>query len=389
LKKENQSKRTPSRVRVQRHKTLGGCESRPRVLCLRRFYPPRQVIMHLEWHRFTLKLHHPFNVSYARTASGAAHEREVIFVRLEHEGTSGWGEASPSKRFGESPETVEKFLSTFAASALPVPFYKNRFMHELAHHATGNSAAKCAVDLAWHDWWGRRHGFPMATYLSWNELPAAGTNRSSFTIGIDDLDTIAAKVREAEQYPVLKVKLGTDQDRAIIETVRTITDRPIRVDANEGWGTKEHALGLIEWLASRNVELIEQPLPAADTSSMPWLKERSPLPLIADESFADAGDSSRCAEGFHGVNVKLLKTGGLTGAVRAIDTAREQGLKVMIGCFIESSLAVTAAAHLAPYADWADLDGAALCANDPWRGVTIVNGEIAMPGGLGLGCVNI
>ncbi len=341
--------------------------------------------MHLSWRRFTLRLRHPFNVSYARTPSGAPHKRDIIFVRLEHEGGVGWGEASPSRRYGETPETVEAFLSRFAASEPPVAFYKNRFMHELASFAPGNSAAKCAVDLAWHDWWGNKHGHSLASYLEWKELPAAGAHVSSFTIGIDDLETVAAKVREAEEYPILKIKLGTERDREIIETVRSITDKTLRIDANEGWGTKEGALAMIEWLSTRGVELIEQPLPAANDADMPWLKERSPLPLIADESFAGAADVDRCAQGFHGVNVKLLKTGGLTGAVRAIDAARERGLKIMIGCFIESSLAVTAAAHLAPYADWADLDGAALCENDPYDGATIHKGVIAMPGGAGIG----
>ncbi len=338
---------------------------------------------------FELRLRHPFNVSYARTPSGSPHVRTVVFVHFECEGIVGTGEASPSKRYNESAESIVEFVRTLSATQLPVPYYKDAFLHAVDQHAPGNTAAKCAIDMAWHDWWCKSNGASLAQYLALRHMPRAGTEVSSFTIGIDDVDTIAAKVREADQYPVLKIKLGAENDEQIFETVRDNTDKPLRVDANEGWGSKEHALKMIEWLRDKNVELIEQPLPAAMDRDMPWLKERSPLPIYADESVGRRWNVQSLADGFHGVNLKLMKITGIGEAIRMIDEIRETDMRIMMGCFIETSLAVTAAAHFTPYVDCADLDGAALCENDPYRGATIDGGVIRLSAGAGIGAERI
>lgn len=341
--------------------------------------------MQLTSETFSLRLKHPFNVAYARTPSGTTHERTIVYVHMEAEGITGTGEASPSKRYGETAETVQHFVATLAGKPLPVPFYKDAFLWGVDQHATGNTAAKCAIDMAWHDWWCKLNGMSLGKYLSLRHLPRVGATVSSFTIGIDEIAVISQKVREAEEYPILKVKLGTDNDEAIIAAVRDATDKPVRIDANEGWGTKEEALRKIEWLSKLSVELIEQPLPASMGADMPWLKERSPLPIYADESCGRRSQLADLRDKFHGINLKLMKSTGLGEAIRMIDDAREMEMKIMIGCFIESSLAVTAAAQLAPYCDVADLDGAALCENDPYVGATMAEGNLVLPTGIGIG----
>lgn len=343
--------------------------------------------MRLSCETFDLRLRHPFNVSYARTPSGAAHVRTIVFVHFEFEGITGVGEASPSKRYGETAETVQAFVSSLASVTLPVPYYKDAFLYAVDQHAPGNLAAKCAIDMAWHDWWCKSNGASLSEYLAMRHMPGAGATVSSFTIGIDEIGMIEQKVEEAAGYPVLKVKLGADNDEAIINAVRAHTAKPLRVDANEGWSSKEHALKKIEWLCDKNVEMVEQPLPAAMDRDMPWLKERSPLPLFADESVGRRWEVKELADRFHGVNLKLMKATGIGEVIRMIDDIRETPMKIMMGCFIESSLGVTAAAHFAPYVDFADLDGAALCENDPYKGATIENGAIWIPTGAGIGAV--
>ena len=341
--------------------------------------------MNISCETYDLKLRHPFNVSYARTPSGAPHVRTIVYVRFEFDGVTGEGEASPSKRYGESAESVQEFVRSLSTKQLPVPYYKDAFLFAVDQHAAGNTAAKCAIDMAWHDWWCRANGASLREYLELRRLTHSGTHRSSFTIGIDAIDMIEQKVREAEEYPILKIKLGTTDDERIMGAVRAATDKPLRVDANEGWHSREEALKKIEWLNRLNVELVEQPLPVAMDGDMHWLKERSPLPLIADESCGRRDQMPGLPDRFHGVNLKLMKTTGIGEAIRMVPDLRDMGMSIMMGCFIESSLAVTAAAHFAPYVDYADLDGAALCENDPYRGATIDKGNIVVPHTPGIG----
>jgi L-alanine-DL-glutamate epimerase-like enolase superfamily enzyme len=206
---------------------------------------------------------------------------------------------------------------------------------------------------------------------------------TSYTIGIDTPEIVAEKIREAEGFPVLKIKMGLENDREIMETVRAHTNRPVRIDANEGW-TRDEALEKMRWLEGLNVELVEQPLPAADLEGVRWLAGRTSLPIFADESVRVASDVPKLAGAFHGINIKLMKCGGIREALRMIHTARACGMKVMLGCMIESSIGITAAAHLSPLADYADLDGNLLIRNDPATGVTALEGKLVLPEGPGL-----
>ena len=256
-----------------------------------------------------------------------------------------------------------------------------RALDPAASRGTGEPAAVAAVDMALWDLLGRRRGLSVGDLL---EVPPGPTPPTSFTIGLDSPEAVARRVREAGDYEVLKIKLGGDEDRAVLEAVRDVTDRPVRVDANEGW-TLETAAARLEWLAAMGVELVEQPLPAGRLEESRELRRRSPLPIVADEDVHQAADVARLAGAFDGINVKLMKCGGLEEARRMIAAARAHGMRVMLGCMIESSLAVTAAGHLSPLVDWADLDGNLLVTNDPFRGLTVEGGRLVLPEGPGLG----
>jgi L-alanine-DL-glutamate epimerase-like enolase superfamily enzyme len=215
-------------------------------------------------------------------------------------------------------------------------------------------------------------------------LDPARTPQTSFTIGLDTPEVVVRKVREASAYPILKVKMGAADDRAVLAAVRDTTDRPIRVDANEGW-TPEDALERLTWLAGLGVEFVEQPLPADRIEDTRALRRASPLPFYADESVHRAEDIPRLAGAFDGINIKLMKCGGIAEALRMIAVARAHGMKVMLGCMIESSIAITAAAHLLPLVDAADLDGSVLLAHDPFEGAVITGGRFVLPDAPGLG----
>jgi L-alanine-DL-glutamate epimerase-like enolase superfamily enzyme len=243
-------------------------------------------------------------------------------------------------------------------------------------------AARAALDIALHDWIGQRLGIPVYRLLGLDPSRAPVT---TFSIGIDTPEVTRQKTREAAEFPVLKGKVGLETDEPTIEAVRSVTDKPLRVDANEGWKDRETAIRKIEWLASKGVELIEQPLPAAMLEETAWVKARSPIPVFADEACLRASAIPGLAAAYHGVNVKLDKAGGLREAVRMIHTARACGLKVMLGCMISSSASTTAAAHVSPLVDYADLDGHLLVANDPWEGVAVRQGKLVLPDRPGLG----
>jgi L-alanine-DL-glutamate epimerase-like enolase superfamily enzyme len=245
----------------------------------------------------------------------------------------------------------------------------------------GQASAEAAVDMALYDLAGQRVGVPVFELLGLDPRDAPET---SFTIGLDRPEVVVRKVREASAYPVLKVKMGSDDDREILRAVRDTTRQRLRVDANEGW-TPADALERLEWLAGLGVELVEQPLPAGMIAETRELRRHSPLPFYADEGVHRAGDIPALAGAYDGINIKLMKCGGLGEALRMIAVARAHGLRVMIGCMIESSLAITAAAHLSPLADTADLDGNLLLASDPFVGATVVDGRIVLPDAPGLG----
>jgi L-alanine-DL-glutamate epimerase-like enolase superfamily enzyme len=245
----------------------------------------------------------------------------------------------------------------------------------------GEPAAEAAVDMALRDLAGKRLGVPLHELMGIDPRTMPVT---SFTIGMDTPEIVEQKVREAADFAVLKVKMGSNEDRKVLEAVRRVSDRPVRVDANEGW-TLDDALQRLEWLREMGVELVEQPLPADQLDEMRELKRRSPLPLFADESVGRSTDIPRLVGAFDGINIKLMKCGGVGEAVRMIHVARAHGLKIMLGCMVETSMAVTAAAHIAPLVDHVDLDGNLLITNDPYVGAEVRDGRLVLPTEPGLG----
>lgn len=333
--------------------------------------------MTLTFAPFDLLLRHTFTI-----ARGSRDVEPCMLTEIEHEGVTGYGEAAPSERYGETPETVAAFLRTVDLSRFDDPFQLDAILGYVDGIAAGNTAAKAAVDIALHDWIGRKLGLPI-----WR-LWGLGRERrlvTSFTIGIDSIPHIERKVAEAEAYPILKVKVGVSNDEEIIRAIRKVTAKTIRVDANEGWGTKELARDKILWLEEQGVEFVEQPLPASKLSDMPWLREQVHIPLIADESVKTLSDIPRLKDGFDGINIKLMKSAGLREAMRMIHTAQAMDMKVMLGCMIESSVAISAAAQLTPLVDYADLDGNVLITNDPFSGVRLERGEILLGSEPGIG----
>jgi L-alanine-DL-glutamate epimerase-like enolase superfamily enzyme len=336
--------------------------------------------MKLRYSPYSLQLKRPFTLATSSRAS-----TPVMLVEVEHDGIIGYGEASMPPYLGESQSTAEAFLAKVDLSDAD-PFRLEGVLHALDRMAPGNHAAKAAVDIALHDWLGKKMGFPWHRICG---LDPRTTPPSSMTIGIDTPDAIRARVKEAAGFPVLKVKLGTDHDREIVRTVREVTDVPLRVDVNQGWKEREDALRMVEWLAANGVELVEQPMAKELLDDHAWLQERSPIPIVADESIVRLADIPKVHGAFGGINVKLMKCTGMREAYRMILVARALGMKVMLGCMTETSCGISAAAQLAPIADWVDLDGALLIANDPFRGAMVENGKITLLDAAGIGVVRI
>lgn len=337
--------------------------------------------MKLTFRRYDLKLKHTFT-----TSRGGRDVSPVIILELEHDGIVGYGEAAPIARYGESVDTVAAFLSALHLETFESPFDLESILHAVDASAMGNASAKAAVDLALHDWIGKKLGVPLYKY--WG-LAKGSTPTTSFTIGLDTPAVIEAKVREADAYPILKVKLGGDQDEEILRVIRNVTRKTLRVDANEGWKTKEVAVEKIKWLEQEGVEFVEQPMPASDLSGTAWVRERVNLPLIADENSLRLHDVPRLQGVFDGINIKLMKCTGLREAMKMISTARACGMKIMTGCMIESSVAISAAAQLTPLVDYADLDGNVLITNDPFEGVRSLDGTIVLNDRPGIGVTKL
>ena len=326
---------------------------------------------------------HPFVI-----ARGGSSEWKLIRVRLvDSDGVEGWGEAAPNRFYGETTESaIAAFakLGPVAERALTEnPFALENLETEMNSALRLNGSIKSAISAAAHDLMGKRLDVPV--HRLWGLDPAKAP-LSSFTIGIPATESeLEARVDDAMQYPVLKIKLGSDRDEEIIRAVRRAAPtKTLRVDANAAW-TPKHALRMIELLAELGVEFVEQPLPAHDLEGLRFVRERSELPIIADESCVVATDVATLASVVDGINIKLSKCGGLREALRMIATARSHSMIVMAGCMIESSLGISAAAQFAPLLDHADFDGAALLADDPYEGATIERGEIRIPDVPGLG----
>jgi L-Ala-D/L-Glu epimerase / N-acetyl-D-glutamate racemase len=317
------------------------------------------------------------------TTMSASDFRDTLFVNLTREGVTGTGEGAPIVRYHEDAVGGQKALETVRQLLTEAdPWQYAKVMDELNHRIQGEFAAKAAVDIALLDWVGQKLNVPLYKFLG---LDAKDAPITTFSIGIDTPEITREKVREAEQYPVLKIKVGLSTDEPTIEAVRSVTKKPLRVDANEGWTDKEEAVRKINWLESQGVEFIEQPMPAAMLEETRWVRSRVHLPIIADEACLNIAAIPKLADAYDGVNVKLDKCGGMQQALRMIQVAKSLGLKTMLGCMVSSSVSVTAAAHLSPLVDYADLDGNLLIANDPYTGVKVEHGKLILPDRPGLG----
>jgi L-alanine-DL-glutamate epimerase-like enolase superfamily enzyme len=326
-----------------------------------------------------LETAHPFGI-----ARGTQSAYRAVWVRLKDgDGDEGWGEANPSSYYGETADTVVAALGRLAPLIADAdPFDLETTEWKLWNSLKGNAAARCAISAALHDLVGKKLGVPV--WKLWGLDPAKAP-MSSFTIGIDSPEVVIQKVIEADPYPILKIKVGSVDDEAILEAVRTgAPDKPIRVDANCGWTAKQ-AIASLPMLMDYGVELIEQPLQPDDLEGLALVRSASELPIIADESCRTAADIPRLAGVVDGINIKLAKCGSLREALRMIAVARAHHLMVMVGCMIETSIGITAAAHFTPLLDVVDLDGAALLKRDPFTGATITGGKVTLPTAPGLG----
>ena len=324
-----------------------------------------------------LKLRHAFNL--ARSSRTTTPD---VLVQLEYDGIIGYGEASMPPYLGESIESVSTFLSKLDLSQFSDPFRIEEILDYVDHVAPDNRAAKASVDIALHDLLGKIMGQPW--YKIWGLSPEK-TPYTSFTIGIDTAEVVRQKVDEAAPDKVLKVKMGLDNDKELVEIIRSKTDRPICVDANQGWTSKEEALEMCHWLKERNCLFVEQPFDKSMIDETAWLRERSPLPIIADEFLQRLPDVMRAYQVYDGINIKLMKSTGMYEAYKMAVLAKGLGMKLMIGCMTETSCAISAAAQLAPMVDWADLDGNLLISNDSFDGVKVVDGKIQLVDKPGIG----
>ena len=335
--------------------------------------PPLQLSTEI----LELRTRHPFRISRKEPEA-----IRTVLVRIrDADGVEGVGEATPQLFYGETIESVHAALARYAAVLGHDPFDLEGIDTRMLLALTGNASARAAVSSALHDLVGKRLGVPV--YRMWG-LDSATIPLSTFTIGIDTPEVIRQKVREAAEYPILKIKLGSANDLAILEAIRSETDRELRVDANCGWTVKQ-AVRMLPVLEEFGVTVLEQPLPAEDLDGLAVVTRHSRIPVFVDESCHVAADIPRLAGRVDGVNLKLAKCGSLREAIRLIHTARAHQLMVMVGCMVESSVSITAAAQVTPLVDFVDLDGAALLAEDPWTGATLAAGRLTLPTSPGLG----
>ena len=326
---------------------------------------------------YTLDLKHVFTV--------AVHSRSttpVMLTEIEYEGIKGYGEASMPPYLGESQETATAFLSKVNLEQFDDPFEMEKILDYVDSIAEKNTAAKASVDIALHDLVGKLMNQPW--YKIWG-YDKTKTPYTTFTIGIDTPDVVRQKVKEAAEFKLLKVKLGKDNDKEMIETIRSVTDVPLTADANQGWKDKEYAIDMINWLNDKNVLYVEQPMPKEMIDENAWLTQNSPLPVLGDESIQRLTDLIKMKDVYSGVVIKLMKCTGMREANKMLSLARSFNMKVMIGCMTETSCAISAAAQLSPMTDWADLDGALLIKNDPYEGMQVIDGKVTLTDYPGIG----
>jgi L-Ala-D/L-Glu epimerase len=320
--------------------------------------------------------------TWTTTMSSSAY-RDTLHVSYTRDGITGHGEGAPIVRYHEDAEGARQAVESVRGLLLSAdPMQFDKVMAAVFARVEGAWAGKAAIDIALMDWVGQKLGIPLYSYFGLDRADAPVT---TFSIGIDTPEITRQKTREAAEYPVLKVKVGLATDEPTIEAVRSVTSKPLRVDANEGWKDKEEAVRKINWLEKQGVEFIEQPMPAEMVEETRWVRSRVHIPIIADEACQRASDIPKLKDAFDGVNIKLDKSGGMLEAWRMIAVAKSLGMKTMLGCMVSSSVSVTAAAHLSPLVDYADLDGNLLIANDPFTGVRVEKGKLILPERAGLG----
>lgn len=334
--------------------------------------------MRLRFFPYELKLRDVFTVAtYSRTTT------PDVQVELEYDGVVGYGEASMPQYLGQTLDSVMGFLRKVDLSQFSDPFRMEDIMAYIDSLSPGDTAAKAAVDIALHDLTGKLLGAPW--YRLWG-LDAGKAPLTTYTIGIDTSDVVRRKTEEAaSKFNILKVKLGGGNDREMIETIRSVTDLPLSVDANQGWTDRIQAVDEIAWLAEKGAVLIEQPLPKERLDDNAWVTAHSSLPVFADEAVQRLPDVLRVKGAYHGINVKLMKCTGMREAWKMINLAHALGMKVMVGCMTETSCAISAAAQLSPATDFADLDGNLLIVNDRFRGMEVIEGKITLPELPGIG----
>ena len=332
----------------------------------------------LSFYPYELQLRHTFTVSsYSRKTTPG------VQVCIEYEGVTGYGEASMPPYLGQSVETVTAFLSKVNLEQFKDPFQIETILAYIDSLSPGDGAAKAAIDIALHDLTGKLIGLPW--WRIWG-LDAAKAPDTTFTIGIDTPEVVREKTREcADRFNILKVKVGLDNDKEMISTIREITDLPLAVDANQGWKDKEKALDEIFWLYENGVVMVEQPMAKEKMDDNAWITERSPIPVFADEAIQRLADIPSIKGAYHGINIKLMKCTGMREAWKMVNYARAEGMKVMVGCMTETSCAVSAAAQLSPAVDFADLDGNLLITNDLYKGMEVVNGRVTLSDLPGIG----
>ena len=327
--------------------------------------------MKMRFFPYELKLKHVFTVaSYSRTTT------PDVQVEIEYEGVTGYGEASMPPYLGQTVDTVMAFLRKVDLEQFSDPFGLEDILAYVDSLSPGDTVAKAAVDIALHDLVGKLLGAPW--YKIWG-LNKEKTPSTTFTIGIDTPDVVRGKTREvAGQFNILKVKLGRDNDKEMIRTIRSVSALPIAVDANQGWSDRQYALDMIHWLKEQGIVMIEQPMPKEQLDDIAWITQQSPLPVFADESLQRLNDVTALKGAFTGINIKLMKCTGMREAWKMVTLARALDMKVMVGCMTETSCAVSAAAQLSPVVDFADLDGNLLISNDRFKGMEVINGKITL-----------
>lgn len=336
-------------------------------------------VMKLSFMPYDAQMRHVFTISNSSRTS-----TPIVLTEITYDGVTGYGEAAMPPYLGETQASVIEFLKKVDLSRFSSPFLIEDIMAYVDGITTNNTAAKAAVDIALHDLVGKLIGQPW--WKIWGFDPSTCPN-TSYTVGLDTEEVVKEKTREASPYKVIKVKLGRDEatDKMMINTIRSVTDTVICVDANQGWKDKHYALDMINWLNERNVNMIEQPMPKLLLDETAWVTERSPLPVIADEACQRLSDIQKLKGAYSGINIKLMKCTGLREAREMVSLAQALNMKLMIGCMTETSCAISAAAQLAPKMEWADLDGNLLIANDCFKGMQIVDGKITLEDLPGIG----